>query len=209
MHLIEDRDTGTRLVDGVRVYDPRNRRWEIRPPGAEAVGRPVSAEEALRWLQRDSGHPFRPPIGVIGPREATPDQIATAGAVGRLLARTGFVVICGGRQGVMEAVAGGVAAEGGISVGLLPDEHWSAANPHVTIPIATGIGVARNAIIARAAGCLIAIGGGYGTHSEVAFGLQFGRPVFGLLDAPNLMGVIRLPDVAALAAVLLDVATTG
>ncbi|MGE0716512.1 MAG: TIGR00725 family protein [Alphaproteobacteria bacterium] len=159
---------------------------------------------AVDALLRDRpGRGFRPPVAVVGPREATDAQLAMARAVGELLAGAGFVVLCGGRQGVMEAVCAGVAAKGGISVGLLPDEHWDAANPHVTIPIATGIGVARNAIIARAAGCLVAIGGGYGTHSEMAFGLQFGRPVLALLDAPDIRGAVRIDGIDGLAAALL------
>jgi hypothetical protein len=80
----------------------------------------------------------------------------------------------------MEAGCRGTAEHGGISISLLPDATWKAANPCVTIPIATGLGVARNAIIAQAFFCLVAIDGGYGTLSEIAFGLQFGRPVFAL-----------------------------
>ena len=84
----------------------------------------------------------------------------------------------------------------------MPDDDAAAANPHVSVPIATGIGVARNAIIARAALCLVAVGGSYGTLSEVAFGLQFGRPVIGLCGAPEVVGVHAVADVyAALAAV--------
>ena len=88
----------------------------------------------------------------------------------------------------MEAACEGAASAGGISVGLLPQGEWQAANRFVTIPIATGIGEARNALIARAALALIAIGGSYGTLSEMALGLQFGRPVLTLLDAPILDG---------------------
>jgi uncharacterized protein (TIGR00725 family) len=94
----------------------------------------------------------------------------------------------------MEAACRGIATAGGISVGLLPDAEWDAANAYVSIPIATGIGVARNAIIARACWALVAVGGGYGTISEAAFGLQFGRPVFGLAGAPRIPGVVQLED---------------
>ncbi|MFO7482807.1 TIGR00725 family protein [Oceanibaculum nanhaiense] len=207
MYLIRNSQGQASLADAQgRHFDPASRSWG-KAQGLPTEAHPVSAEQALCWLQRESGHPLRPPIGVIGPREASDQHRQTAGQVGRLLARCGFVVICGGRQGVMEAVCEGVAAEGGVSIGLLPDEHWDAANPHVTIPIATGIGVARNAIIARAAGCLIAIGGGYGTHSEMAFGLQFERPVIGLLDAPDIPGTIRPAGPEALAEALLRTLT--
>jgi len=88
----------------------------------------------------------------------------------------------------MEAACEGVSSAGGISVGLLPDIEWDAANRFVTIPIATGIGEARNALVARAALAIIAIGGSYGTLSEIAFGLQFGRPVLTLLDPSPIPG---------------------
>jgi uncharacterized protein (TIGR00725 family) len=88
-----------------------------------------------------------------------------------------------------------VAGRGGVSVGLLPDDSWTAANPFVTLPLATGLGVARNAVVARAAVCLVAVGGGYGTTSEMAFALQFGRPVLALGNAPDLPGVVRLGSV--------------
>ncbi|PWC43886.1 hypothetical protein TSO221_19155 [Azospirillum sp. TSO22-1] len=146
----------------------------------------------MRWLQRESGSPCRPPVGVIGPREPTREQEAMAEAVGAGLADLGLVVLCGGRSGVMEATCRGVASRGGLSVGLLPGEDWESANPYVTVPIATGIGVARNALIARAALCLIAIGGGVGTLSEIAFGLQFGKPVFALAGAPKVDGTVEL-----------------
>ena len=118
-------------------------------------------------------------------------QEQAAEQTGLLLARHGLTVLCGGRAGVMEAVCRGVAEGGGLSIGLLPDTEPDAANPHVTVPLATGIGVARNALIARAAHSLIAIGGGYGTLSEIAFALQFGRPVFLLEGAPAVDGAIR------------------
>jgi uncharacterized protein (TIGR00725 family) len=159
------------------------------------VGDSVDERAAVAWLQRESETPCRVPIGVIGPREAEAAQTAAAADLGRGLAGLGLVVLCGGKSGVMEAACEGVAAAGGLSIGLLPDEDAAAANPHVSVPIATGIGVARNAIIARAALCLVAVGGGYGTLSEVAFALQFGKPVIGLCGAPEVPGVHRAADV--------------
>ena len=145
--------------------------------------------EAVRWLQQGSGQPCRVPIGVIGTRRAKAAERQAAFALGAGLGALGLVLICGGKGGVMAAACAGVAAAGGLSIGLLPDDEWAAANPHVGVPIATGIGVARNAIIARAALALIAVGGGYGTLSEIAFGLQFGRPVLALAGAPPVAGV--------------------
>ncbi len=91
----------------------------------------------------------------------------------------------------MEAVCQGVEMKGGISIGLLPGMEPDDANPHVTVRMATGIGEARNAIIARAGFCIVAIGNSYGTLSEVALGLQFGRRVFGLCGAARLDGVMH------------------
>ncbi len=172
-------------ADG-RVFDPVGRRWS--DSGSAMRGTTVSLAEALIAVQ---GWPnrCRVPVGVIGGREARPDQLAAAESMGRVLAEAGMTVVCGGRQGIMEATCRGVAGAGGISVGILPDGSPESANPHVTVPIATGIGIARNAIVARAALCLIAIGGGYGTISEAAFALQFERPVFSLLDGPAIAGI--------------------
>jgi len=151
----------------------------------------------VHWLQKESGAPSRQPIGVIGGRHATHAQAAAAHALGASLAGMGLTVLCGGRRGVMLAVCEGVAANGGISVGLLPGETIADGNPFVTVPIPTGIGLARNSLIARAALCLVAIGGSYGTLSEVAFGMQYGKRVFGLEGAPHVEGVEHLATVDA------------
>lgn len=190
-----DRGTRALMRDGGHRFNPAERRWE-QASGLPA-GEAVDAIEAVRWLQRESGAPLRVPVGVIGPREASMDQIGAAQAVGRGLARMGLPVICGGRQGIMQAVCQGLAEEGGVSVGLLPEGDAQFANPFVSIAIATGIGEARNALIARAALCLVAIGNSYGTLSEVALGLQFGKTVIGLIGAAEVTGVLQCTDVAS------------
>jgi uncharacterized protein (TIGR00725 family) len=174
-----------------RVFDPVGRRWTERGPSSVVVaaGEAVDAMEAATWLQRESGHPLRVPVGVIGPRDGGDAQLAAALAVGELLAQCGFTVMCGGRQGVMDAVCEGVARNGGVSIGLLPDADPALANRHVGVVLATGIGEARNALIARAAFCLVAIGNSYGTLSEVALGRQFGKTVIGLAGAADVEGV--------------------
>jgi len=151
----------------------------------------------VRWLQRDSGTPCRVPVAVIGPREAAEAERQAAFALGIGLAGLGIVLLCGGKGGVMAAACEGAAGAGGLSIGLLPDAEWQAANPFVTIPLATGIGEARNAIIARAALALVAVGGSHGTLSEIALGLQFGRPVLSLLDPPPVAGAVLMPSVEA------------
>jgi|GraSoiStandDraft_2_1057267.scaffolds.fasta_scaffold316929_2 uncharacterized protein (TIGR00725 family) len=177
------------------VFDPARRRW-LAAPGA-AVGRECSWQQAAAWLQRGSGHPVRAPVAVVGPRHAGAEELATAKAIGSRLGEVGLAVVCGGRQGVMEAVCRGADEKGGISIGLLPGIEPDDANPHVTVRIATGIGEARNAIIARAGFCIVAIGNSYGTLSEVALGLQFGRRVFGLCGAARLDGVLHCDDADA------------
>ncbi|MBI5721301.1 MAG: lysine decarboxylase [Burkholderiales bacterium] len=143
------------------------------------------------------GHPLRMPVGVIGPRQATPAQVDAARAVGRGIAEMGLVLLCGGRGGVMEGACQGAAEAGGIAIGVLPDAEAGPANPYATVVLATGIGEARNAVIARAALCLVAIGDNFGTLSEVALGRQFGKLVIGLEGAAQVEGVVQLDSCAA------------
>jgi len=116
-------------------------------------------------------------IAVCGPHEATPDELQLAEQVGELLARAGHAVVCGGRGGVMEAVCRGAKRAGGITLGILPGVDPTQANPWVDYPICTGIGEARNLAVVATGQAVIAIGGGLGTLSEIAFALKLGRPV--------------------------------
>jgi uncharacterized protein (TIGR00725 family) len=100
--------------------------------------------------------------------------------VGRLLAERGAVIVCGGLGGVMEAASRGAAAAGGLVVGVLPDASRAAANQHLTVALATGLGQARNAVVVTAADSVIAIGGGWGTLSEIGLARRLGRRVLGL-----------------------------
>ena len=194
LHL--DRAAGHLWDETGRRFEPRRRIWRVAAAAdGPSGGGAIEADDAVRWLQRESGAPCRVPVGVIGPRAAEPRQLDGAERLGGRLAAMGLVLLCGGREGVMEAACRGAAAAGGIAIGLLPDETWEAANPHVTVPIATGLGEARNAIIPRASLCLVALGGGYGTLAEIAFALQVGRPVFGLLGAPEIAGVTAVASV--------------
>jgi uncharacterized protein (TIGR00725 family) len=119
-------------------------------------------------------------VAVVGTSTATPEQAATAEAVGRRLAERGAIVVCGGLGGVMEATARGAHAAGGIVVGLLPGRDRTEANGYLTVALATGLGEMRNPLVVRSADAVIAIGGAYGTLSEVAFALRTGVPVVGL-----------------------------
>jgi uncharacterized protein (TIGR00725 family) len=119
-------------------------------------------------------------IAVIGGRKVEKSLLREAECVGRLLAKRNAILVCGGLGGVMEAVSKGMNSEGGLTVGILPQDHKEKANAFVDVPIATGLGVGRNVIIARATDAVIAVGGGYGTLSEIAFALQMGKPVVGI-----------------------------
>ena len=119
-------------------------------------------------------------IGVIGGQDAEGDALALAHEVGREIGGRGHVLVCGGRGGVMREACRGAKEAGGLTVGILPGDDLSDANEFLDVPVITGIGFARNSIVARTANALIAIDGGYGTLSEIAFGLIAGRPVVGL-----------------------------
>ena len=119
-------------------------------------------------------------VAVIGPGEATGQELSTAEEVGRLLAEAGAVLVCGGLGGAMEAACRGAKGAGGTTVGILPGIDRAVANLHVDVAITTGLGEARNALVVRAADALIAVGGGYGTLSEIALALKTGKPVIGI-----------------------------
>jgi uncharacterized protein (TIGR00725 family) len=119
-------------------------------------------------------------VAVCGPDPCAPEAAAEARDVGRLLARAGAVVVCGGHGGVMEAASKGAAEEGGKVIGILPGSSRAEGNPYLTIAIATGMGEMRNALIVRGADAVIAIAGEFGTLSEIALALKIGVPVVGL-----------------------------
>jgi uncharacterized protein (TIGR00725 family) len=119
-------------------------------------------------------------VAVCGASQATPSQVDAAREVGKLLAKHGAILINGGYGGVMAAASEGAAGEGGTVVGILPDTDRDGANSHLTVSIPTGLGHARNAVIVTAADSVIAIGGGWGTLSEIALARRLGRSVFAL-----------------------------
>ena len=119
-------------------------------------------------------------IAVIGGSQPSSEETKLAEAVGRELAKQGATLICGGLGGVMEAACRGASSEGGVTVGILPSDNRDTANPYVQIPIVTGIGYARNIAVVKSAQAVIAIGGSYGTLSEISHALQSGIPVVGL-----------------------------
>jgi uncharacterized protein (TIGR00725 family) len=119
-------------------------------------------------------------IAIIGGGTATRAQLKLARETARLLAQRRCILLTGGRSGIMAAASRGASEAGGLTLAILPGESATQANRYVHIPIVTGLGEARNVIIARTAQALIAIGGEFGTLSEIAFALKFEKPVIAL-----------------------------
>jgi uncharacterized protein (TIGR00725 family) len=121
-----------------------------------------------------------PYIGVAGASQPGPGLLEQAETLGRRLAEGGAVVVCGGGGGVMEAVCRGARAAGGTTVGLLPGLDRDEGNPHLSVSLPTGLGQGRNLLLVRSSDALVAVGGGFGTLSELALALRTGTPVVGL-----------------------------
>lgn len=120
-------------------------------------------------------------MAVIGPGEGgAARQLEAAEQVGRLLAEAGAVVVCGGLGGAMEAACRGARSADGMTIGILPGSNRHDANPYVQFALPTGLGEGRNALVVRAADAVIAVGGGYGTLSEIALALRARKPVVGI-----------------------------
>lgn len=132
-------------------------------------------------------------VAVVGPSgDPDADVLAAAEEVGRLLGEAGVVVLTGGGTGVMTAASRGASAAGGTALGILPGHDRSEGNPHLTLSIPTGLGEMRNALLVRSADAVVAVGGSWGTLSEVALACRTGVPVFALLgwDLPAAGGPV-------------------
>ena len=123
-------------------------------------------------------------IAVIGGSDAKPEHIRLAESVGQELAKKGVTVVCGGLSGVMEAVCRGVKSSGGNTIGILPGRSPKEANEFIDVPIVTSMGYARNVIVVHTGEAVIAIGGAYGTLSEIAHALGEQIPVISLSSWP-------------------------
>jgi len=136
-------------------------------------------------------------VSVIGGSSIGAETAAVAAELGERLAERGHVVVCGGLGGVMEAVCRGARGADGETIGILPTDRRADANDHVTTPIATGMGHARNALVVLNGDAAIAVDGGPGTLSEIGLALAHGRPVAGL-DTHDVAGVaaVESPDSA-------------
>ena len=130
----------------------------------------------------------RPYVAVVGPSDATSQQKRAAEAIGRGLAEAGAILISGGLGGVMEAACHGASTADGTTVGFLPGTDRASANDYLQIALPTGLGELRNGLVIRAADAVIAVGGAYGTLSEIALALRTDVPVVGL-DTWDLEGI--------------------
>lgn len=164
-------------------------------PVIEVLSAPVMQSLQRLALKQQGPARHRQPVAVIGPGDANEAECAAAYAVAHALAGAGMVVICGGRGGVMAAASRGASEAGGVAVGILPEDDDSQANEWLSVAVPTGMGEMRNAIIARAGVCLVAIGSNMGTLSEMAMGLKWGKPVFELYGGVQLPGVVPASDV--------------
>ncbi len=121
-----------------------------------------------------------PYVAVVGPSDPEPDCYELAMEVGRLIAERGGTVVCGGLGGVMEAAALGASGAGGRVLGVLPGRDRADANPYLTVAVATGLGELRNGLVIRTSDAVVAVGGSWGTLSEVALARRLDVPVFSL-----------------------------
>lgn len=123
---------------------------------------------------------FNKQIIVIGSSKATKEEREIAYEVGTEIAKAGYILVCGGHEGVMEAACKGAKEKGGTTVGILPENDMGKANEYVDIVIPTGIGFARNYIVQNSGFVIIMIGGGFGTLSELAYALQFNKKIIAI-----------------------------
>lgn len=146
-----------------------------------------------------------PYVAVVGPGEASPEEAEAAEHVGRGLAQGGAAVVCGGLGGVMAAACRGADAVGGLTIAILPGSDRTAANEWARVVIPTGMGEMRNALVVRAADAVIAVGGAYGTLSEVALALKTGVPVVGI-DTWAIDGIVKASSAADAVSIALRLA---
>ncbi|UCG34619.1 MAG: TIGR00725 family protein [Candidatus Omnitrophota bacterium] len=130
-------------------------------------------------------------IAVVGGYDCSKKYYKIAHALGQLIAQEGWVLVCGGRSGVMEAAAKGAKEKGGLTVGILPSFDGKDANLYIDVKIPTGLGYARNIFVVRAADIIVAVDGKYGTLSEIAFAFNEEKTVIGI-DTWDIPGVIKV-----------------
>ena len=133
-------------------------------------------------------------VGVIGAGECSDKTYNMARHLGAEIGKKGWILVCGGLGGVMEAAARGCTEAGGMTVGILPGLDKASANLYIKIPLATGLGEGRNLLVVRASDVLVSVAGGYGTLSEIALALKVNKPVVGLETWDDIQGVLYVSD---------------
>ena len=135
-------------------------------------------------------------VGVVGGGECTDSTYKIAQRLGSEIGKRDWILVCGGLGGVMEAAAKGCAEVGGMTLGILPGSKRDSANPYIKIALPTGMGEGRNLLVVRTSDVLVAIGGGYGTLSEIALALKAGKPVIGIETWEHIQGIqyVSHPD---------------
>lgn len=186
------------------VLDPWHWTWRAVSDPAPADAAEISMRDAVARVHAD-GRRRLVPVAIIGPRDPDSATRDMAEQMGEAIGALGVPVLCGGKTGVMEAAAKGAKRAGALTVGIVPDNDWAEANDFIDLPLATGLGPARNVLVARMSLALVAIGGQYGTITEAAYGLHFHKPVFGLGDAPRIEGVRQMDSVDAVGDALLPI----
>jgi uncharacterized protein (TIGR00725 family) len=194
----------------LEVVTAIDRKLVVRPATLRDVGHATAGAASIAHALRRRGtlsamsvaHPVAY-VAVVGPGEAAEQEVLDgAEVVGAQLARRGAVLVSGGLGGVMAAACRGAHDAGGMTLGILPGSDRAAANPWVTVAVATGLGELRNGLVVRAADAVIAIAGEYGTLSEIALALKAGKRVVGL-GTWQIRGVLVAPDPLAAVALAL------
>ena len=133
-------------------------------------------------------------IGVIGAGKCPDTIYQLARNLGFEIGKRGWILICGGLDGVMEGAARGCSEAGGLTVGLLPGDNKESANSFIRVPIPTGLGEGRNLLVVRASDLVVSVAGGYGTLSEIGLALKVGKPVIGLETWKDIRGIHYASD---------------
>ena len=133
----------------------------------------------------------KPVVAVIGGHSCTKEVEQIAHKIGKIVAKMGAILVCGGLGGVMEAACKGASSQGGLTIGMLPGDSKVVANPYVSIGIPTGLGLARNVLVVKGADIVVAISGSYGTLSEIAYAMQYAKPVIGI-KTWDIKGIIKV-----------------
>ncbi len=133
-------------------------------------------------------------IGVIGAGKCSKKLKDQAFAVGMAIAEENAVLVCGGLKGIMEAAAQGAKQAGGTTIGIIPGNNRTSANPYCDIVIPTGMGEARNVLVVQTSDAIVALHGKYGTISEMSFAMKFNKPLVSLVEWSVFPEVIHIPD---------------